>query len=84
MHTHLNKDISIIGIAKSNFVSLEKKKREVLRGTSKKPLYITSIGIDLDTAAKLIEQMSGPNRIPTLLKTLDTLTKETKSSGLQE
>jgi endonuclease V-like protein UPF0215 family len=41
-----------------------------------RPLYITSIGIDLDYATELIKNMKGNNRIPTLLKTLDTLTKE--------
>jgi endonuclease V-like protein UPF0215 family len=40
-----------------------------------KPLYITSIGIRLDYATELIKNMKGNNRIPTLLKTLDTLTK---------
>ncbi len=41
-----------------------------------KPLFITSIGIDLEEATKLIKNMNGQNRIPTLLKKLDTLTKE--------
>lgn len=72
----LNGQIPIIGVAKSNFATLDKNKRETLRGKSIKPLYITSIGLDLDKAAKLIENMSGENRIPTLLKTLDILTKE--------
>ena len=76
LHNQLNNKIPVIGVAKTNFATLENHKRQVLRGKSIKPLYITSIGIGLDEAAKLIENMSGPNRIPTLLKTLDSLTKE--------
>jgi exodeoxyribonuclease-5/deoxyribonuclease V len=76
LHKHLKSKIPIIGVAKTNFASLEKNKRQLLRGKSIRPLYITSIGIDLDKATKLIASMNGLNRIPTLLKTLDTLTKE--------
>ena len=76
LHQHLKSRIPIIGVAKTNFASLENSKRHLLRGKSLSPLYITSIGIDLDEATELIKYMSGPNRIPTLLKTLDTLTKE--------
>lgn len=72
----LNSRIPIIGVAKTNFATIKKNRIELLRGKSQKPLYITAIGIDLDIAKDLIKNMSGPNRIPTLLKTLDTLTKE--------
>lgn len=75
LYNNLN-NIPIIGVAKTNFATLEKNKRELYRGKSIKPLYITSIGIDLDEATKLIENMNGQNRMPTLLKKLDTLTKE--------
>ncbi|MDR6565010.1 MULTISPECIES: endonuclease V [unclassified Arcicella] len=76
LYRELGSTIPIIGVAKTNFATIEQNKRQLLRGTSIKPLYITAIGIDLDKATELIKNMSGPNRIPTLLKTLDTLTKE--------
>lgn len=69
-------NVPIIGVAKTNFATLDKNKRQLHRGKSTKPLYITSIGIDLDEATELIKNMNGQNRIPTLLKKLDTLTKE--------
>nr|WP_294780930.1 endonuclease V [uncultured Flavobacterium sp.] len=72
----LNKEIPIIGVAKTNFASIEKNKKSLFRGDSKKPLYITSIGIDLDEAFSLVEKMNGEYRMPTLLKELDRLTKE--------
>jgi len=76
LYNQLKATIPIIGVAKTNFATLDKNKRPLLRGKSIKPLYITSIGIDIDEATKLIKNMSGENRIPTLLKKLDTLTKE--------
>jgi len=76
LHKQLGGNIRIIGVAKTNFATLDKNKRELLRGTSSKPPYITSVGKNIDEAAKLIGNMGGAYRIPTLLKTLDTLTKE--------
>lgn len=76
LYQKLKGQIPVIGVAKTNFATLEKNKRQLIRGKSIKPLYITSIGIDLDETTKLIKNMNGQNRIPTLLKKLDTLTKE--------
>jgi deoxyribonuclease V len=76
LYEKLNGEIPIIGVAKTNFASIEKNKKALYRGDSKKPLYITSIGIDLDKAYKKVESMAGEYRFPTLLKELDRLTKE--------
>lgn len=76
LYKELNATIPVIGVAKNNFATIEKYKSVLLRGESKKPLFITSIGIDIDTATKHIREMKGSFRVPTLLKYLDTLTKE--------
>jgi len=76
LYEKLNGEIPIIGVAKTNFASIEKNKKALYRGDSKKPLYITSIGIDLGEAYKKVESMAGEFRFPTLLKELDRLTKE--------
>ncbi len=76
LYEKLNKKIPIIGVAKTNFASIEKDKKALLRGDSKKPLFVTSIGIDLDEAFKKVESMAGEFRMPTLLKEMDRLTKE--------
>lgn len=76
LYKQLENKIPVIGVAKTNYATLEKNKRELIRGKSIRPLYITAIGMPPDKATELIKNMSGPNRIPTLLKTLDTLTKE--------
>lgn len=76
LYEKLNKEIPIIGVAKTNFASIEHHKKALFRGDSKKPLFITSIGIDLEEAFKKVERMAGEFRFPTLLKELDRLTKE--------
>lgn len=75
LYENISGKIPIIGVAKTDFKSLTKNKQLVCRGKSKKPLYITSVGINSDTAADKIKTMSGDYRIPTLLKELDKLTK---------
>lgn len=76
LYEKLNKQIPIIGVAKTNFASIEKNKKALLRGDSIKPLFITSIGIDLEEAFQKVASMAGEFRMPTLLKEMDRLTKE--------
>lgn len=75
LYKALNEEIPIIGVAKRDFASIEKSRKKIFRGISKNPLFITSIGIDLNLASKKIEEMNGEYRIPSLLKELDKLTK---------
>ncbi len=75
LYNALQQSIPIIGVAKSNFATLNKLKLPILRGNSLNPLFITSVGIDLQTAGQCIAAMAGCYRIPTLLKALDTETK---------
>lgn len=76
LYESLIRKIPIVGVAKTNFASNNENKVELLRGQSKNPLYITSIGIDIENARENISRMFGNYRIPTLLKELDKLTKE--------
>ena len=75
LYNALLRKVPVIGVAKSNFNTLHKLKIPVLRGNSNNPLFITSIGIEVTTAAQNIRLMNGFFRMPTLLKTMDTLTK---------
>ncbi|MDY8137307.1 endonuclease V [Aquimarina sp. 2201CG5-10] len=79
LYTSLDNQIPVIGVAKSGFHNNKKHVRELLRGESVKPLYITAIGIDLEEATKAIQSMHGVYRMPTILQIVDTKTKETKS-----
>jgi len=72
----LNGEIPVIGVAKTNFATVEKYKSPLKRGNSDTPLYISSVGIDTDSAYDLIKKMHGDFRIPTLLKKVDTLTRQ--------
>lgn len=76
LYKALEEKIPIIGVAKTNFASIEHNKRAVLRGESQKPLYVTAIGIDMETAAQQVQRMAGEYRFPALLKQLDQWTKE--------
>ena len=76
LYEELNREIPIIGVAKRDFATINKNRIEVLRGESQKPLFITSIGIDLNTASERIKGMKGKYRIPKLLKEVDKLTRE--------
>ena len=78
LYETLNREIPIIGVAKRGFVNNEKNVLKIKRGKSEKPLYITSIGFDLNEAATKIKNMTGEFRIPDLLRILDRKTKEKK------
>lgn len=69
---HLHAKIPIVGVAKNNFATINKLKREICRGESKKPLYVTAMGMDLDEAGANISAMHGEFRIPTVLKLVDS------------
>jgi len=78
LYEAINKSTPIIGVAKSKFKDGTKFSKEILRGGSKKPLFISAIGIDLEEAANSIRSMHGEYRFPTLLQILDGKTKEKK------
>ncbi len=69
MHLYhaLGQSIPIIGVAKTPFLGTPKV-CEVFRGKSIKPLFVTSIHIELEEAKSAIVRMHGKYRIPTLLK----------------
>jgi len=48
----------------------------VVRGASHAPLYVTAIGVDVAEAARQIAAMHGPHRLPTLLKRVDRLARD--------
>lgn len=76
LYQALKQGIPIIGVAKTSFHNNQKLVIPVLRGESKKPIYVTAIGMPLKKASSLVEQMHGDFRMPTLLTILDRHTKE--------
>ncbi len=77
LYNELPPDMKVIGVAKNPYQGSEYACK-VYRGESKKPLYVTSIGIPYDEAGELISSMHGDFRMPTLLKEVDSISRETK------
>jgi deoxyribonuclease V len=80
----LGERVAVVGVAKTEWkggapvdegASDERRAIPVRRGTSARPLFVTAAGIDVGLAAKLVAQMHGAHRIPTLLKCVDTLVR---------
>ena len=76
MHLYNALEVStpIIGVAKTFFTATPKA-CELLRGESLKPLFITSVDMELEEAKVCIEKMHGKYRFPTLLKEVDSLAR---------
>jgi len=71
LYQTLEERIPIIGVAKRAFIKNTDQLIKLERGKSRNPLFITSLGMDLQEAATKIENMKGEYRIPTLLKLVD-------------
>lgn len=71
----LGKKIPVIGVAKNAFHSNKSTVESIYRGDSKKPLYISVIGMDIKEAVAHLKKMHGDYRFPSILKELDTITK---------
>lgn len=75
LHRALDGKVAVIGVAKTSYQD-SRLARQVRRGSSRKPLYITTAGIDPALAADQISRMHGPHRLPTLLKRVDRLCRD--------
>lgn len=72
LHAALAGRYPVIGVAKTAFGDASFAVH-VLRGESRRALYVTAIGMDVAEAARNIATMHGPHRIPTLLRWVDRL-----------
>jgi deoxyribonuclease V len=70
LYEALGRKVAVIGVAKTCFHSAGAAKA-VLRGDSRRPLFVTAAGLDLITAAACVRRMHGGYRIPTLLRRVD-------------
>jgi deoxyribonuclease V len=71
----LGASIPIVGVAKTRFHSASSAVA-ICRGRSRSPLFITAAGTSVSEAAQCVQQMHGPHRIPTLLKRVDRLSRQ--------
>jgi deoxyribonuclease V len=72
LYEALGAAVPVVGVAKTRFLSATAA-REVLRGDSRRPLYVTAAGVDVERAAEFVRSMHGAHRVPTLLKRVDQL-----------
>tara|TARA_Y100000310_G_scaffold279517_1_gene298685 strand:- start:16096 stop:16590 length:495 start_codon:yes stop_codon:yes gene_type:complete len=70
---HLDGSVPVIGVAKSSYPDAGAE--EVLRGDSRRPLFVTAAGLTAPEAAIGVGQMHGPHRFPTLLQRADHLAR---------
>lgn len=75
LHQALGGRLPVVGVAKTRFAGSGPQVALVRRGQSQNPLYVTSVGLPLAEAARLVGGLPGPYRFPTILKHLDDLTK---------
>jgi deoxyribonuclease V len=74
LYQSLEGRVAVIGVAKTPYLRADNV-QELLRGNSKRPLYISAVGMSLSEAAEHVHSMHGPNRIPTMLKRVDLLSR---------
>ena len=75
LYEALDPKIPVIGLAKTHFRAAEEVEVRLLRGISKKALFVTAIGCEAIWATEKIETMAGEYRLPNLVKLADQLSK---------
>ncbi len=73
LHDALSGSVAVVGVAKKRFAGSAGV--EVFRGGSRRPLIVTAVGLDAQTAAAHVASMHGAHRIPALLKRVDALAR---------
>ena len=73
LYEALGKAVPVIGVAKNPFQDWHGE--EVLRGTSRRPLYVTAAGVEAAEAAQLVRGMHGDDRLPTMIKLADQVAR---------
>ena len=66
---------AVIGIAKTRFIGAEPV-GEVFRGQSRRPLFVSAVGMDLAEACAHVEEMHGKFRVPWAMSEVDRLARE--------
>lgn len=64
----------VIGVAKNRYRD-STHAVELLRAGTKRPLFVTAVGMSDEAASRCIASMSGSHRIPNLLKAVDRLAR---------
>jgi deoxyribonuclease V len=74
LYRALAERVPVVGVAKQRFGDAGFAV-SVLRGRSKRPLYVTAAGMPLCQAASCILRMHGQDRLPTMIRMADRLSR---------
>lgn len=77
LHQALGSEVPVVGIAKTAFVGAESSElvAKIFRGGSKRPLFVTAVGVELSLAGGWVQSMAGAHRIPSLVAAVDRLAR---------
>jgi deoxyribonuclease V len=75
LHQALGGGVAVVGVAKRPY-RLANQAVPVLRGESQVALWVTAVGIAVEEAADAVRGMHGEHRMPTLLKRVDRLARD--------
>jgi deoxyribonuclease V len=73
-HAHARFRVPVVGVAKTAFHGATHAV-PVVRGSARRPLYVTAAGLPLDDAAALVQAMAGTFRLPDALRRVDALAR---------
>lgn len=71
LHEALERRIPVVGVAKTSFGDAASWCLPVVRGGSRRPLFVSAVVMGAEEAADGIRAMHGRHRIPTLLRLVD-------------
>ena len=80
LYEALGGKVSVIGVAKAAFKGIPDEFR-LYRGQSRKPLYVTSAGVETALAKRWVLTMKGPYRRPDLLRLVDQVCRRLAVEG---
>jgi deoxyribonuclease V len=78
LYDAINGEVSVVGVAKKRFKNIDSQ-CEIYRGVSKKPLYVTAVGIDMEQAKANVRAMHGTNRLPISIKRVDQICRSIRT-----
>lgn len=74
----IGKRAAVVGVAKTPFRGAAPIVREVKRGASNTPLFVTAAGIEPEIAADRVRVMHGPHRLPAMLRRVDRACRDAR------
>jgi deoxyribonuclease V len=78
LYDAINGEVSVVGVAIKRFKNIDSQ-CEIYRGVSKKPLYVTAVGIDMEQAKANVRAMHGTNRLPISIKRVDQICRSIRT-----